>query len=217
MLCPKCKKEIGENDLICAHCSTKVASICKKCGARNLITSRECDSCGEKLLKICDSCGAANLPNADSCRKCSFKFTKEEDTTKENKLIFNANLNSQQKAKYKLIEGIKNADSRIISLTGESGCGKSLVLRHVINEFKNTKLIWLLGSCTQLTQLSPFGYFQDLLLGFFNINNYCPNTLQFKKNSIILSYSSLLTLSLLMISCINRVFKKLSNTSSFLA
>lgn len=184
MLCPKCKKEINDNSLKCEFCKAKIASICPDCNTYNLITATECAKCGKILLKICSECGAANLPNADSCRKCNFKFTKEEDTTKENKLIFNANLNSQQKAKYKLIEGIKNADSRIISLTGESGCGKSLVLRHVINEFKNTKLIWLLGSCTQLTQLSPFGYFQDLLLGFFNINNYCPNTLQFKKNSI---------------------------------
>ena len=58
MLCPKCKKEIEDNVLICNHCSTKVASICKRCGTYNLITSKECISCGEKLLKICDKCGA---------------------------------------------------------------------------------------------------------------------------------------------------------------
>ena len=77
---------------------------------------------------------------------------------------------SQQKIKSKLLEGIKNADSRIITVSGESGIGKNLVLRSTINELKNAKLIWLMGTCTQVTQLSPFGYFQDVLLNFFNIN-----------------------------------------------
>ena len=184
MLCPKCKKEIGENDLICAHCSTKVASICKKCGARNLITSRECDSCGEKLLKICDSCGAANLPNVKSCRKCGASF--KEMNKKEEKItpVYQGDYNSQQKVKAKLIEAIKNADTKIITVSGTSGIGKSLVVRSAINELKNAKVLWLPGTCTQITQLSPFGYFQDLLLNFFNINNFCPDTLQLKKDSL---------------------------------
>lgn len=184
MLCPKCKKEIENNSLKCALCGAKVGSICKDCNTYNPITATECSKCGRILLKICSECGSANLPNAVECRKCGIQFIVEEPSTSSVQPNFYAQMDSQQKVKSKLIEGIKNADSRIITIAGESGIGKNLVLRSAISELKNANLIWLFGSCTQITQLSPFGYFQDLLLSFFNINNFCPDTLQLKKNSI---------------------------------
>ncbi len=184
MLCPRCKKEIENNSLKCEYCGSKIATVCRDCGTYNLITSANCSKCGKVLLKICSECNSANLPDAKFCRKCKIEFISNE----EQKDLFHpmhfASMNSQQKVKAKLIDGIKNADSRIITLAGESGCGKNLVLRHVISELKNAKLIWLMGTCTQTSQLSPFGYFQDLLLTFFNINNFCPDTLQLKKNSL---------------------------------
>lgn len=185
MQCPKCKKEIEDNSLKCNFCGAKVGSLCRKCGNYNPITATTCTSCGEILLKICTECNAANLPTAKRCRKCGIEFivpeTKPVETVQPH---YYATMNSQQKIKAKLIEGIKDADARVITIAGESGCGKNLVLRYSINELKNAKLIWLLGSCTQITQLSSFGYFQDMLLTFFNINNFCPDTLQLKKNSI---------------------------------
>lgn len=181
MQCPKCKKEIEDNSLKCSHCGCKVASVCKNCGTINPITSTECSGCHTTLIKICSECGAANLPSAKSCRKCGIEFVQPNATPK---LEYSATKNSQQKVKAKLLEAIKDADSSIITINGESGVGKNLVLRYAINDLKNAKLIWLLGTCTQVTQLSPCGYFQDLLLTFFNINNFCPDTLQLKKNSI---------------------------------
>ena len=181
MQCPKCKNEIKENVLRCSHCGAKVASICKTCGTVNSITSIECSGCHRVLIKICSECGAANLPDSKSCRKCGIEFIKPKSISKPD---YSANKNSQQKVKSKLLEAIKDAETSIITITGESGIGKNLVLRYTINELKNAKLIWLLGTCTQVTQLSPFGYFQDLLLTFFNVNNFCPDTLQLKKNSI---------------------------------
>lgn len=184
MQCPKCKKEIQDNSLKCSFCNARVGSFCKKCNTYNLITAVECSKCGNILLKICSECGSANLPNATACRKCGIEFLSEEQQAELLQPMYFASMNSQQKAKAKLLEGIKDADSKIITISGESGVGKNLVLRHTINELKNAKLIWLLGTCTQITQLSPFGYFQDLLLTFFNINNFCPDTLQLKKNSL---------------------------------
>lgn len=184
MQCPKCKKEIENNSLKCSFCNARVGSFCKKCNTYNLITATECTNCGEVLLKICTECGAANLPNTKECRKCGIEFVSEEEQSELLQPMHFATMNSQQKVKAKLIEGIKDAESRIITICGESGCGKNLVLRYTINELKNAKLIWLLGTCSQITQLSPFGYFQDLLLTFFNVNNFCPDTLQLKKNSI---------------------------------
>jgi len=184
MQCPKCKKEIEDKSLKCHFCNTKVGSVCKVCGTYNLITATECSNCRQVLLRICSECGAANLPTAKSCRKCNIEFLTEEEKSDLFQPMYFASMNSQQKIKALLIEGIKDADKKIITLTGESGSGKNLVLRSAINELKSSKLYWLLGSCTQITQLSPFGYFQDLLLTFFNINNFCPDTLQLKKNSL---------------------------------
>lgn len=184
MQCPKCKKEIEENSLKCSFCGAKAGSICKTCGNYNPITATECKNCGKVLLKICTECRAANLPDAKKCRKCGIEFVIPEAEQEKIQPVYFATLNSQQKIKAKLLEGIKSADSKIITIAGESGIGKNLVLRYSINDLKNAKLIWLLGTCTQITQLSPFGYFQDLLLNFFNVNNFCPDTLQLKKNSI---------------------------------
>lgn len=186
MLCPRCKKEIEDNSLKCSFCNTKVGSLCSVCGSYNLITARQCDSCGNVLLKICSECGSANLPTARKCRKCQHDFTATSRPTSQEVVIptYSTSMNSQQKVKAKLIEGIKDADSRIITIAGESGVGKNLILRYTISELKTSNIVWLLGSCSQITQLSPFGYFQDLLLTFFNINNFCPDTLQLKKGSM---------------------------------
>ncbi len=185
MQCPKCKKEIEQNAIKCNHCGTKVASVCKHCGALNPIRATECSNCKNILLKICSECGSANLPESIHCRKCGAIFRDEVSRHSQTiKTEYNPETFSQQKVKAGLSDAIKDADSSIISIKGESGSGKNLILRYVINELKNAKLIWLLGTCTQITQLSPFGYFQDVLLNFFNINNFCPDTLQLKKNSI---------------------------------
>ena len=183
MLCPKCKKEIKNNSLKCEHCGARTGSLCTNCGSFNPITATECNKCKKVLLKICSECNSANLPNAKKCRKCGIEFVSVSTKDAANPINFN-NLNSQQKVKSLLLEGIKNIDHKIITISGMSGSGKNLIIRTVANELKNANLIWFTGHCTQSSQLSPFGYFQDLLLTFFNINNFCPDTLQFKKSSL---------------------------------
>ena len=188
MQCPKCKNEISGKTLKCEKCGTRVASVCKTCGAINSIRATECSHCHTILLKLCTECGSANLPEAAFCRKCGVEFVHGSSIPKKQSKSLNAEYKaetfSQQKAKSCLLDAIKDADTNIITLNGESGCGKSLILRYTVNELKDANVVWLMGSCTQTTQLSPFGYFQDVLLNFFNINNFCPDTLQLKKNSI---------------------------------
>ena len=184
MLCPKCKNEIEDNSLICPECNTKIGSFCKDCGTYNLITAEECSGCGKKLLRICSECGAANLPDSKICRKCGIEFLSKESEEELLQPIYFADMNSQQKVKSLLIEGLKDPEKKIITICGENGSGKNLVIRYAINELKDAKIAWLFGTCTQITQLSPFGYFQNMLLSFFNINNFCPDTLQLKKNSL---------------------------------
>ena len=181
MECPKCKNQIEDGVLRCPTCGAKVASVCKDCGNINPITALECSNCHKILLKICDNCGSANLPEAKTCRKCKKPFTVPNQSELPQ---YNPNGNTQQKVKSKLLEALKNNESRIITITGESGVGKNLVLRYAMNDLKGAQLIWMYGTCSQVTQLSPFGYFQDILLTFFNVNNFCPDTLQLKRNSI---------------------------------
>ena len=180
MLCPKCKKEIENHSLKCKYCKTKIGSVCKDCGTYNLITATECAKCGKVLLKICTECGAANLPEASSCRKCNIEFTKEPLSV-DNSFTYVASMNSQQKIKQKLIEAINDIEPKIIALNGESGSGKSLVLKHAINEFKSAKLIWLLGTCTHLTQLSRFAF------KFFQYQQFLPKhiAIQEKFNQVL--------------------------------
>lgn len=181
MQCPKCKTQISDSSLKCDQCGTKVASVCKTCGHVNPINAIECAKCKAPLLKICTECGAANLLGAKVCRKCGIEFVKQVSKKQPE---YYSEMSSQQKVKSKLIDSIKDAETTIITINGDSGSGKNLVLRYAMSDLKSANVIWLTGSCTQLTQLSPFGYFQDVLLTFFNVNNFCPDTLQLKKNSI---------------------------------
>ena len=108
MQCPKCKAEVEENTLKCPNCGTKIASVCKDCGHINLITAVECAGCNKILLKICSECGSANLPDAVSCRKCKKEFKKLNSSPSAD---FSHDMYSQQKAKSKLTEAIKDSDA----------------------------------------------------------------------------------------------------------
>lgn len=193
MKCPKCKKELEEKTLKCPHCNTKIGSLCKLCGAYNLITATSCSSCHAELLKRCKECNSLNLPDSASCRKCGFQFVKKVDEDEEltqfvaeNEPIIKPEHKalSQQKAKNLLVQSIKDDKVKVISISGESGIGKNLILRFAANDLKNYKFIWLLGKATQITQLTPMGFIQDVLLTFFNINNYCVDTLLLKRNAM---------------------------------
>ena len=213
MICPKCKKEIPEKSLKCTFCSAKIASLCKKCGAYNSIYNLNCTNCRNELLKICPSCNSINLPTATQCRKCEYDFkgteNRKRETEEASKLIgseswqepevkapnlqtskltndpstVNAELHPQQRAKEILINALISDDKRIISLNGQKGIGKSIVLKSAIHELKEHQITWLLGECSAITQLSPCGLIQDILLTFFNITNFCSDNLKLKKES----------------------------------
>lgn len=92
-------------------------------------------------------------------------------------------LYSQQNAKEILMKGLTSTDKKIISLTGQKGVGKSVVLKSTIHELRDYGITWLIGECSPITQLSPCGLIQDILLTFFNITNVCSDSLRLKKES----------------------------------
>lgn len=203
MICPKCKKQIPEKSLKCSFCSARIGTLCKKCATYNSIYNLNCVNCNTELLRVCPSCKSINFPNSASCRKCGHSFVPEEKKT-ENREHETASgsedknpptvqssfapnhsteLHSQQKAKELLIKGLTSLEKRIISLSGPKGMGKSIVFKSAMHELKENEYTWLIGECSAITQLSPCGVIQDILLTFFNIANFCSDSLKLKKES----------------------------------
>lgn len=178
MICPICKKEVADNTLKCPYCNARTGLICKNCNTVNSIFDYKCKNCGTEILKLCSNCKSVNFPNAEKCRKCGYTFTAPQAAQQ---LEYSANLVSQQSAKNILVRGIKSKDKKIFSLSGEKGCGKSVVLKSVIKDLKD--YIWIYGKCTPITQITSGGVIQDILLNLFNLPNFCLNNLQFKKDA----------------------------------
>ncbi len=97
---------------------------------------------------------------------------------------YSPNLFTQASAKNILVNTLLNTSVSIISLSGESGIGKNIVLRATIEALQENQFVWLIGKATPLSQITPCGLFQDILLTFFNVTNFCLNTTKLRKESL---------------------------------
>ncbi len=184
MKCPICKKSIPDNALKCPYCKARTGLICKHCNTVNSLFDLKCKNCGREILKLCQNCKSVNLPNATKCRKCGYDFAQTDiPSDKKVKFEHNAKSVSQQSAKNILVKGLLSKNKKILSLSGEKGLGKSLVLKAVMQSLKDENISWLYGKCTPITQITPGGLIQDILLNIFNLPNFCINNLDFKKNA----------------------------------
>lgn len=188
MKCPICKKTIPDNTLKCPYCKTRTGLICKNCHAVNSIYDIVCRKCGEEILRLCPECNSVNQLNAKKCRKCGYPFVEQvkiKDVIPEDISGFGypAKFMTQESAKNILVKGILNHSKKIFSLSGDRGIGKSVVLSHVINALKDKHFVWFYGKCTPITQLTPGGLIQDMMLNLFNLPNFCLNSLKFKKDA----------------------------------
>lgn len=181
MKCPVCKKTIPDNTLKCPYCKARTGLVCKNCNTVNSIFDFKCKNCGTEILKLCPNCNSVNFPNATRCRKCGFLLKKQKIQENNIKLENPSNLVSQKSAKNILVRGINSRDKKIFSLSGEKGVGKTVVLKAIMNDCKNYS--WLCGKCTPITQITPGGLIQDMLLNIFNLPNFCLYNSQFKKDS----------------------------------
>lgn len=180
MICPICKKEIPDNTLKCPYCKARTGLICKNCNTVNSLFDYTCKKCGAKILQICPNCSSVNFPGVEKCRKCGYALEKPKVTDEIN-LEYQANLVSQQNAKKILIKGINSNEKKIFSLSGKKGSGKNLVLKSIMHELKD--YTWIYGKCTPITQITPGGVIQDILLNLFGLPNFCVNNEQFKKDA----------------------------------
>ena len=180
MKCPVCKKTIPEDSLKCIHCNSRIGLRCKNCNTVNPIKNLNCSKCGKEILKICPDCKSVNFPNAKTCRKCGKNFYNTNQTP-QTKTKHQPKTQSKLEILEILINNIPNPDKRVFLIQGPSGCGKSEILQKVINHFKDD-YIYLHGKSTPLTQLTPGGLIQDIVINIFGLPNFCPKETNFKNN-----------------------------------
>ncbi len=144
-----------------------------------------CKKCGEELLKICPHCKSVNFPGAAKCRKCGLQFNppknKQEDITL---LTYKPKLYNREQALDKLTDGLLTKEKKIFSITGDKGIGKSTLLTKAMAKLDKYNFQWCTGKCTSLSQLSPGGVIQDMLLNLFKLPNYCINNDELKKDAV---------------------------------
>lgn len=201
-LCKECNAYNSIYNLNCEKCMTPLLKICPSCKSINLPKAEKCRKCdydfkgtgnGEQEKRGEDDKihrGVKDELYSDASTPPHLHASENPSTEEESKaapeplnLSYNAELYAQQKAKEILISGLLSEEKKVISLNGEKGVGKSIVLKSAIHELKEDEFVWLIGECSALTQLSPCGLIQDILLTFFNITNFCSDNLKLKKES----------------------------------
>lgn len=192
--CKKCHAYNSIYNLNCEKCDHPLLKLCPSCKSVNLPNAAACRKCGHDFLskaqeqkeeiveqtpKNIDSEPITNEVNEQASQPLN--LASEEPTLSQ--VISQGELFSQQKAKELITNGLLSIDKRVLSLSGQKGIGKSIVLRSIIHDLKDHEIVWLLGECSTITQLSPCGLIQDILLNFFNITNFCLDSLKLKKDS----------------------------------
>ncbi len=213
MKCPKCKQNIPEESLKCPHCNSRTGLICPSCGKINSIFNLKCEECGTEILKVCPKCNAVNFPDVEKCRKCGESFTEEKkekeiQTSKETSVHKNKPLKenkketdikkedidisnykydgtkiSQDKAAELLVKGILSEETKIFSISGGKGSGKSTLFRTVMQKLTEERIACLYGKCSPFSQLTGGGLIQDFLLNVFNLPNSCIYNPQFQHDA----------------------------------
>lgn len=185
MKCPVCKKSIAHDALKCPYCKTRTGLLCPNCKQVNPVGQLKCSNCGQELLKICKKCNGVNFPTATKCRKCGATFgepeKKKKQKTQNNVLTYNPDLYSFKEGINLLINALSDKNKKIISVTGEKGCGKTSVLYSALKQVKDRNVC--MGKCTPLTQLTPGGVVQDMLINLFSLPNFGINNPELKKNA----------------------------------
>lgn len=202
-ICKKCQTYNSIYNLNCTNCNNPLLKICPACKGINLPNAPVCRKCNFAFMEKVKEESSQDLPHTSHETPPISQPSKITPTEEESKtevqieeieeepqqepesinLNYTAELHTQQKAKEMIAGGIMSEGKKVISLSGQSGIGKSVVLKSAINELKENQITWLLGECSALTQISPLGLIQDILLTFFNITNFCSDNLKLKKDS----------------------------------
>lgn len=208
MHCPQCNQLNLFGAKFCSSCGLELIKFCPVCKTANLGNALKCRKCGESFLQdmikntkpISDmeepqkkeiqksstedkNIDISEIP--DNLDKSHIKEEKQiENTQTQNEDDFKIVYYSQIQANQKIVSTIKNAkDKAIIAINGSEGRGKSIVLDYVKNELQEDNILVLLGECNPLTQISNFGFIQDLFLRFLSLPAFITDVELFSKNN----------------------------------
>lgn len=184
MKCPVCKKIIAHDALKCPYCKTRTGLLCPSCKQVNPVGQLKCSNCGQELLKICKKCNGVNFPTAIKCRKCGAPFgepEKKKSKAVKETLVYSPELYSFKEGIELLIKALSDKNKKMISITGEKGSGKTSVLYSALKQIQDKNIC--LGKCTPLTQLTPGGVVQDMLINIFSLPNFGIDNPELKKNA----------------------------------
>lgn len=209
--CKKCHAYNSIYNLNCVNCNNELLKLCPSCKSVNFPNAPKCRKCGygfvqdtipapettqktvsesvkevipKKTIKKSEVVEKVeNVTQQEAQSVSEPEVEKTEPSVEKINFDYNIETYSQQMAKDFLVQGLMSDEKKIISLCGQKGIGKSIVLKSAIHELKDNNIIWLVGECSAITQLSPCGLIQDILLSFFNISNFCSDSLKLKKES----------------------------------
>lgn len=188
-LCKRCATYNSIYNLNCVNCNTELLRVCTSCKSINFPNSVKCRKCGlsfvaaEQEQNLMPEETGYNKEETANSKQQMVKEDEDKSRSTVQSFSPSAEKHSQQKAKELLVKGLTSLEKRIISLSGAKGIGKTIVLKSAIHELKENEYTWLIGECSAITQLSPCGVIQDILLTFFNIANFCTDSLKLKKES----------------------------------
>lgn len=198
--CKKCHAYNSIYNLHCVNCNNVLLKICPSCKSVNLPNASLCRKCNYDFLQKSENPTQEEVstdqnksiePVIEDNKINHAQNEQPQRSIQEEEMTVSAippsfipkELYSQQKAKELIIGGLTSIDKKIISLSGQKGIGKSLVLKSAMQDLREYEMTWLVGECSPLTQLSPCGLIQDILLTFFNITNFCSDSVKLKKDS----------------------------------
>lgn len=189
--CKKCRAYNSIYNLNCVNCNSVLLKVCPACKSVNFPNAKNCRKCKYDFApevtqnEIAQESVPKEIVSYVEVQKSEDTKEKQQESLSAESMAFNSDveLSSQQRAKEILVEGLISNDKKIVSINGQKGIGKSIVLKSTMHELREHEMTWLFGECSAISQLSPCGLVQELLLSFFNISNFCSDNLKLKKES----------------------------------
>lgn len=196
--CPSCGLLNKVNALTCSKCNHELLRKCSSCGSYNLPTAKKCRKCEHSLIvrlsKNNDADNTAILAELEQAQNSQPKIEeqiKPKVTAKKETLEMEEKgeeikpfseqeipqpsfpVKSQNEIKSLAVNSLMNSSDYIFSaLIANEGYGKSYVLNQIKEDLTAANITVLAMEATPVTQLSPFGLFQDLFLTSLNLANY---------------------------------------------
>ena len=191
--CPDCGTLNKVNALRCIKCGKELLRRCPSCGAYNLPSAKLCRKCSASLVKeenvevLPLNRSENNVQNVsarvnevvEDISPLKQETLDSEDNIKEkpfSEQVIPEQVEHDEKeqleVKNLVVNSLINSDKAVCALISGEGYGKSYVLEFIKNDLVNAKINLLSVDATPVTQLSPFGLFQDLFLTSCELPNY---------------------------------------------